>query len=31
VIATQDESLLTDAYTLLPAHTLLWALEERLG
>ncbi len=26
VIATQDELLLTDAYTLLPAHTLLWAL-----
>jgi hypothetical protein len=26
VIATQDDLLLTDAYTLLPAHTLLWAL-----
>jgi uncharacterized protein len=26
VIATQDELLLTDTYTLLPAHTLLWAL-----
>ena len=26
LIATQDELLLTDAYTLVPAHTLLWAL-----
>ena len=26
VIATQDELLLTDTYTLIPAHTLLWAL-----
>jgi uncharacterized protein len=26
VIATQDDLLLTDAYTLIPAHTLLWAL-----
>jgi len=25
-IATQDDLRLTDAYTLLPAHTLLWAL-----
>ena len=26
VIATQDDLLLTDAYTLIPTHTLLWAL-----
>jgi uncharacterized protein len=26
VIATQEDLLLTDAYTLIPAHTLLWAL-----
>jgi len=26
VIATQEDLLLTDTYTLLPAHTLLWAL-----
>jgi predicted AAA+ superfamily ATPase len=26
VIATQDETLLSERYTLLPAHTLLWAL-----
>jgi uncharacterized protein len=26
VIATQDDLLLTDAYTLIPAHTLMWAL-----
>jgi hypothetical protein len=26
VIATQDQLLFADAYTLLPVHTLLWAL-----
>jgi len=26
VIATQDDLVLTDAYTLVPTHTLLWAL-----
>ena len=26
VIATQEELLLTDTYTLIPAHTLLWTL-----